>query len=60
MSQDDKDRNPKENSYDGEQFSKDHNFAGYFKTSAKDGVGINNAIDFLVEKVSIRYIHSYS
>ena len=37
--------------YDGEQFSKDHGFAGYFETSAKTGQGIREAVRFMVKKV---------
>ncbi|XP_065900271.1 uncharacterized protein [Dysidea avara] len=36
---------------DGEQFSKDHGFIGYFETSAKTGQGIREAIHFIVKKV---------
>ncbi|XP_065897987.1 uncharacterized protein [Dysidea avara] len=36
---------------DGEQFSKDHGFIGYFETSAKTGKGIQEAIHFMVKKV---------
>ena len=42
--------------YDGEQLSRELGFANYFKTSAKHGIGINEAIQFMVEKVSIHYI----
>ena len=38
---------------DGEQFSKEHGFAGYFETSAKTGSGIKEAIHFMVKKVCI-------
>lgn len=38
---------------DGEQFSKENGFAGYFETSAKTGVGIKEAIHFMVKKVII-------
>ena len=50
----DSDKNVKPH-YDGEQFSREHSFDNYFKTSAKTGVGINEAIDFMIEKVSIHY-----
>ena len=36
---------------DGEQFSKENGFAGYFETSAKTGAGINEAIHFMVKRV---------
>jgi len=36
---------------DGQQFSKDHGFVGYFETSAKTGKGIQEAIHFMVKKV---------
>ena len=36
---------------DGEQFSKENGFAGYFETSAKTGAGIGEAIHFMVKKV---------
>ena len=36
---------------DGEQFSKEHGFAGYFETSAKTGAGVKDAIHFMVKKV---------
>lgn len=36
---------------DGKQFSKEHDFAGYFETSAKTGAGIKEAIHFMVKKV---------
>ena len=41
---------------DGKQFSEEHGFAGYFETSAKTGVGIREAIHFMVKKVCIHYI----
>lgn len=41
--------------YNGEEFSRKHSFANYFETSAKTGVGINEAIDFMIETVSIHY-----
>ena len=37
---------------DGNQFSKDNGFIGYFETSAKTGKGIQEAIHFMVKKVS--------
>ena len=37
---------------DGEQFSKENGFTGYFETSAKTGAGIKEAIQFTVKKVS--------
>jgi len=36
---------------DGEQFSKEHGFVGYFETSARTGEGIREAIHFIVKKV---------
>ena len=39
--------------HDGEKFSKEHGFAGYFETSAKTGSGIKEAIHFMVKKVCI-------
>ena len=36
---------------DGEQFSKENSFAGYFETSAKTGAGVEEAIHFMVKKV---------
>ena len=36
---------------DGEEFSKEHGFAGYFETSAKTGIGIKEAVHFMVKKV---------
>ena len=44
-----------EKHFDGEQYSKEHNFTYYFKTSAKVGSGINEAIYFMIEKVSTHY-----
>ena len=38
---------------DGEQFSKEHGFAGYFETSAKTGAGVKEAIHFMVKKVCV-------
>lgn len=40
--------------YDGKQFSIEHNFANYFKTSAKTGEGFRDAIHFMLQEV-----HSY-
>ena len=44
--------------YDGEQFCREHNFDGYFKTSAKYGAGIRDAIHFMIMKVSIHYTYT--
>lgn len=38
--------------YDGEQFSREHKFVDYFKTSAKTGDGIEDAIQFMLAKVT--------
>ena len=38
---------------DGEELSKEHGFAGFFETSAKTGVGIKEAIHFMVKKVCV-------
>ena len=37
--------------YDGEQFSRTLDFVHYFKTSAKTGDGIKEAIEFMLKKV---------
>ena len=37
--------------YDGKQFSIEHNFASYFKTSAKTGEGFRDAIHFMLQEV---------
>jgi len=44
---------------DGLQFSKEHDFVGYFETSAKTGQGIQEAVKCLVKKVCYRYSHAY-
>ena len=38
---------------DGEEFSKEHGFVDYFKTSAKTGVGIKEAVHCMVKMVSM-------
>ena len=39
--------------YDGKQFSIEHNFVNYFKTSAKTGEGIRDAIHFMLQEVHL-------
>ena len=36
---------------DGEQLSKEHGFVGYFKTSARTGDGVKEAVHFMVKTV---------
>lgn len=42
--------------FDGDKFSEENGFVGYFKTSAMTGEGIAEAIHFMVKKVCIHYI----
>jgi Ras-related protein Rab-32 len=34
-----------------EEFCKNHNFSGFFETSAKDNIGIDKAAKFLIQKI---------
>jgi Ras-related protein Rab-32 len=34
-----------------DQYCKEHNFSGWFETSAKDNIGIDKAVKFLIGKI---------
>lgn len=42
-----------ENAHKLDHYCRQHNFIGWFHTSAKDGTNINEAVQFLMAKVSV-------